>query len=223
MPDATSLDLTNDLVNETTAIVFDYPSQPLQPCDIIFVFGGSHPGLWRTAAEAFHKGLGKAIIATGGHKPGANPHPSWRDGSTPEAHVIRRELIKLLVPEERIFCEDRSTNSLENVLFAKQIYDFSRVQSILVVTKCFAIGRQCRTLAQQLNRGTLVIPCPFDTEIGKSRFLITRDNWMEHEESKALVLTQVSKIYRYVRAGHLQPIEHLSPKLEDLVKLYTPE
>lgn len=141
MNDDTFIKMTPALIQEITTIVFDYPSPPIQPSDVIFIFGGSHPGLWQTAAEAYHKGLGRDIVITGGRKPGVQHHYTWVDGDTPEAQVILRELVKLSVPESIIFYEDKSTNSLDNVLFAKEIYDFSRVRRILVVCKNYGVGR----------------------------------------------------------------------------------
>lgn len=215
-------ELTPDLIQEMTAIVFDYPAPPVRPCDAIFVFGGSHPGLWQTAARAYHAGLGKTIIATGGHKPGVIHHPAWADGTTPEAHVIRRELIRLGVPGERIVLEDRSTNSLENVLFAKEVYDFSQVQRILVVCKSYGVGRQCRTLRRHIPKTVMLIPYPFDTELGGVWPPITRETWMDHAEGRAYVLTQVTKIHTYGGLGHLEPVEGLSPALLALINCVDP-
>lgn len=212
------LDLAPDLIQEITAIVFDYPSPPLQPCDIIFVFGGSHPGLWETAAQAYHAGLGKVIIATGGHKPGVKYHRTWMDGVTPEAHVIKRELMRLGVPGGCVVCEDRSTNSLENVLFAKEIYDFSTVNSILVVCKNYGVGRQCRTLRQHRERSVALVPYSFDAEAGSDGPYITRGTWMNYPEGRALVLSQLVKMYRYGKLGHLEPVGAMSPDLEELVR-----
>jgi len=184
---------------------------------MIFIFGGSHPDPWQTAAQAYHKGLGKTVLVTGGHKPGVQPHFTWADGSTPEAHVIKRELVKLSVPESCIFYEDKSTNTFENVIFAKEVYDFSGVHRILVVCKNYGVGRQCRTLRQQVDKNVKVIPYPFDTEAGSSELLVTRDNWMDHEKSRILVLTQVIRIIHYGKSGHLTPLEYMSPALEQLV------
>lgn len=210
-------DLTPGLIQEITAIVFDYPSPPLRPCDIIFVFGGSHPGLWQTAANAYHAGLGRIVVATGGHNRGAKYHASWRDGATPESHVIKREMMRLGVPGDRIVREDRSTNSLENVLFAKDVYDFSGVHSVLVVCKCYGVGRQCRTLRQHIEKDVILIPYPFDTEAGSDGPFITRDTWMSDERSSALVLSQLLAIRRYGGWGHLEPVATMSSGLEELV------
>ncbi len=223
MQENKSLELSTDLILEITAIVFEHPSQLVKPCDIVFVFGGSHPGLWETAAKAYHEGLGKAIIVTGGHKPGVKPHITWTDGSTPESEVIKRELIKLSVPENSIVYENKSISTLENVVFAKQVYDFSKVKSILAVCKNYGVGRQCRTLRKQIDATAEVIPYPFDTEAGSSDIFITRNSWMNYEKSRILVFTEVVKIYRYGKLGHLQPLEYVSPALERLITQYASE
>ncbi len=221
MPVSLSPELTPDLIQEITEIVFGIPNQPIQPCDIIFVFGGSHPGIWQAAAQAYHEGLGKALVVTGGHKPGMH-HPTWTGGDTPESHVIRRELIKLSVPENIIFYEDKSTNSLENVLCAQTVYDFSNITSVLAVCKNYGVGRQCRTLKRQIAKTIKVIPYPFDTEAGNGPF-ITRHTWMNYEESKSLVFIQVVKIYQYGKLGHLEPVEQMSSALEELVRGFSYE
>jgi hypothetical protein len=213
--------IPSELIPEITAIVFGVPVElPVSPCDLIFVFGGSHPGLWDTAAQAYQRGLGKIILVTGGHKPGVHPHRTWQDGDTPEAHVIRRELIRLQVPESSIVYEDRSVNTLENVLFAQEIYDFSTVTSILAVCKNYGAGRQCRTLRQHISKDIRVIAYPFDTEAGRDGPFITRYTWMDFPQSRTFVLDQVRKIIHYGKQGDLLPVEWVSPALEELVKTF---
>lgn len=207
--------LTPNLIDEITSIVFEVPGEdPIQPCDVIFIFGGSHPGLWETAAEVYNKGLGKVILVTGGCKPNVKHHHTWIDGDTPEALVIRRELLRLGVLEATIVYEDNSTNSLENVLFAQEVYDFSRVSRILAVCKNYGAGRQCRTLRKQLGPRVNVIPYPFDTNAGSDGPWITRENWMEDEHTRALVLRELKKIFTYGDKGDLQPVMGLSSTLE---------
>jgi uncharacterized SAM-binding protein YcdF (DUF218 family) len=204
------------LIDEVTDIVFGPLVEPIA-CDVIFVFGGLDPGLWEKGADAYSRRLGKHVVVTGGYKPTAAT-PYWKDG-TREALIIRRELIILGVPEAAIFYEDRSTNSLENVLFAKEVYDFTKVTSVLAVCKCYGAGRQCRTLKQNLDPGIRVIPYPFDTQIRGRGPVITRSNWMNFAESRSFALEQVTKIYRYSKHGDLVPIEHMSPRLEAIVKV----
>jgi uncharacterized SAM-binding protein YcdF (DUF218 family) len=211
------LQLSQALREEITAIVFGAVVE-VEPCDVIFVFGGSHPGLWKKTAEAYFLGLGKRIVVTGGYNPAARRHPTWSDGTTPEAHVIRRELVRLQVPEQVIISEGRSTNSLENVLFAKQVFDFQPVGSILVICKSYGTGRQCRTLQKHIRERVKIIPYPFDTMIGGKGPIITRENWMDYPHSFRFVINEVVKIYQYGRSGHLQVVEGLSNALLELIQ-----
>lgn len=211
--------LTPALVEEITQIIFGEPVKP-EPCDIIFIFGGSYPGLWERGAEAYFKGLGSPIIATGGHKPTALRHHAWRDGVTPEAEVIRRELIRLGVPEGKILFENRSTNTYENVTFAREVYDFSGVSSILAVCKSLAVGRQTRTLKAQVAPNVRVIPYTFDVQPNPDGPTITRTNWMEFPESRQFIFANVLKIHQYGRARHLVPLENVSAALRALIREY---
>ena len=210
------LELRPSVIDEITRMVFGEPVSP-ERCDLIFVFGGSHPGLWETAADAFFRGLGRIVMATGGYKPTASRHFTWADGCTPESHVIRRELIRHGVPEDLIFYEDRSTNTLENVLFAQEVYDFSGVERILAVCKSYGVGRQCRTLSRHVQQHVKIIPYPFDTHIGGDGPFVTRENWMDFEKSVSYIFAQVLKIYQYGKMGHLDPVTHMSDALKKLV------
>ncbi|MCL5999719.1 MAG: YdcF family protein [Chloroflexi bacterium] len=207
--------LSADVVDEITSIVFG-PVVELQPCDVIFIFGGLAPGLWEKGAEAYQRGLGKDVVVTGGYKPGASTQ-YWVDGIR-EAHIICRELIKRGVPEAVISYEDRSTNTLENVLFAMEVYDFSTVTRVLAVCKCYGVGRQCRTLKWHLDRGVQVIPYPFDARVRGKGPVITSYNWMDYEDSRSYMLEQVTKMVDYGGRGHLEPVEHMSGALTEIVR-----
>jgi uncharacterized SAM-binding protein YcdF (DUF218 family) len=199
------------LAEEITAIVFGPVVEPVS-CEVIFIFGGLDPGLWEWGARAYAQGLGRDVVVTGGYKPGMTDHLEH------EARVIRRELIARGVPETFITYEDESTNTLENVLFAMRVYDFSTVSRVLAVCKCYGAGRQCRTLRRNLGPAVQVIPYPFDTRIRGQGPVITRANWMQDEVSRAFVYEQVRKIIRYGRLGHLEPIETMSTELTSLLQ-----
>jgi uncharacterized SAM-binding protein YcdF (DUF218 family) len=204
------------LIEEIADIIFGELVDP-EPCNLIFIFGGSHPGLWEKGAEAYFKGYGKDILATGGYKPGAIRHHTWVHGKNPESEVIRDELIYLGVPEKHIFTESRSTNTYENVHFARQIYDFDQIASILAVCKSYAVGRQIRTLQAQLP-GIRIIPYPFDTNLGGNGPFVTRDNWMDLPEVADHMFANLLKIVQYGRVGHLVPVAGFSDELSALVQ-----
>jgi hypothetical protein len=205
--------LSTSLIEEITNIVFGEPMS-VKPCDIVFIFGGSHPGLWKNGADAYRKELAKDIVVTGGYKSNALRHHTWQDGEITESEVIRRDLIQLGVPEKSIFIETRSTNTYENVRFALEVYDFSTVSSI------FAVGRQTRTLKAQIDPCTQIIPYPFDTHLGGDRLFITKENWMNFQNGQAYMFANVLKIYHYDQTGHLVPIKSMSGQLTAMVYDY---
>jgi hypothetical protein len=204
--------LSAAVIDEITEIVFGAAAAP-QPCDLIFIFGGSHPGLWIAGAQAYHAGLGPTIIATGGYKPTAVRHHTWQHGMRPEALVIRDELVLLGVPEQAILVEERSTNSLENVLFAQQLYDFATLTSILVICRSHGVGRQCRTLRRHIDPRIAVRAYPFDTNVGREGVPVSRENWMTMAESRAGVFAHLLKIIKYGRRGEIEALETMSDEL----------
>jgi len=209
--------LTDDAVAEITQIVFD-EVPAVKQCDVLFIFGGSHPELWIHGAEAFHAGLSEEVIVTGGHKPTTLGHHTWTHGVRSEAFVIRDELVSLGVPHEQIHVESNSTNTLENVLFARNVYDFGQLKSILAVCKSYGAGRQCRTLRHHIRKQIQVLPYPFDTNVGRKGPTVTRENWTDMEASRGYIFGQFLKILKYGEFDHLDPVEELSDALGEVVQ-----
>lgn len=195
--------LTDLQIDQLTSIVFlDEAIISPQPADLIFVFGGSHPGCWETAAQAYLQSLAPLILLTGGSKPNVIRHSTWTYGTTAESHVMRDKLIELGIPLQAIRWEEYSTNSIENVIFAKEIVDFQQIQSLIFVCKSFATGRQLRTLQKQLPPHIKLTPYPFDTNL-ESEKVITRENWMEEEESRSFIYGEYLRMIAYGEKGHM--------------------
>ena len=211
--------LSPSLIEEITNIIFGEPVDP-KPCDLIFIFGGSHPGLWEKGAEAYFNGFGKDIVATGGTKPDPLRHHSWADKKTPESEVIRWELVRLGVPQKNIYLETQSTNTYENVRFALEVYNFNIVSSILAICKSYAVGRQIRTLQARIHTSINIIPYSFDTHLGGDGPFVTRENWMDYQEGRTYMFANVIKIVQYGQAGHLVPLKYLSDELRSVLQEY---
>jgi len=199
--------LSEAQVAALTQVVFlDDPGEP-EACELIFVFGGTHPALWRATAEAYHRGLGPRLLLTGGANTletcgGVGESP----GKMPEARFLAGKLIEAGVPEECLILEERSTNTLENALFAKEVFDFESVGSVLLVCKSYAAGREYRTLRRHLPAGLRIVPHPFDTTSSGGQ-LITRHNWMETSESRARVFGEYLRIVSYGERGEIEQLE----------------
>ncbi len=208
--------LEPDQVSRLTDIVF-LPEVKPTPCDIVFVFSGTHPGHWEQAARAYHTGMGKTVIVTGGTSPTGVKHSSWADPAEPESVVIVRELTKRGVPPSDIVSESRSRNTLENVLFAQMAFDFSGVRSAAFVWKNHAAGRQFRTFAQHVSSAIRPVPFGFDAEYEGQR--VGRDNWMASEIGRRRVFGEYLRIVHYGRQGQLLPLVSEIEELSSFVDL----
>jgi uncharacterized SAM-binding protein YcdF (DUF218 family) len=196
-------EFTKKQIDWLTDIAFYYDEKP-EPCDAVFVFGGTHPGHWEKAIEAYHTGLSSTFVVTGGVSPTGKKHAAWEERTAPESHVIRRKMIEAGVPEEKIFYEDRSRNSMENVIYALEEFDFTMVNSLLVVTKEHGAGRQIRTLQKHLPKTVRFVPFGFPAVYSGEG--ITRDNWHLTREGRSRVWGEYLRICKYGDAGHLRAI-----------------
>ena len=66
--------------------------------------------------------------------------------------VICQYLSSAGIPKEKVISEYHSTNTLENGLFAKKIFDFNTTSSIMFICKSHASGRQRQTLAKYYHQ-----------------------------------------------------------------------
>jgi hypothetical protein len=207
-------DLTEVQINELTDIVF--LSKEILPCDAIFVFGGTHPGHWEATIDAYNRGLGKMIIVTGGVSPTGIKHENWVDKTVPEAHVIVNKLTEAGIPLNVIVYEDRSRNTLENVLFAKEVFNFDAIESLLIVCKSHGAGRQYRTLAKHLPKKINYYSYGFDSNYNGQT--INRENWMQSSIGRSRVLGEYLRICFYGDRGDLlrldKKVEGLSYPME---------
>ncbi|MET3557944.1 uncharacterized SAM-binding protein YcdF (DUF218 family) [Streptococcus rupicaprae] len=185
---------------------------PVQACDALFVFGGTHPGHWEKAIEAYQKGLVRKIILTGGVSPTGTPNPDWTHGKEPEADVIKEYLLAAGIPEEVIVLENRSTNTLENVLFAKEIVDFSQIKSLMFVCKSHVTGRQGRTLAKHLPEHLTYVPYTFDASY--QGHVLSWETWMETDIGRSRIWGEYLRIIYYGKKGDILPLDLPTEKEE---------
>jgi uncharacterized SAM-binding protein YcdF (DUF218 family) len=208
--------LTEDQIALLTRIVFLDPVDPV-PCDLIYIFGGTHPGAWETGAKAYHSGLGARIFVTGGISATPKmPHTSWvgKERLIPQCQRIAGHLIRLGVPEHVISCDDQPSNTYEESLAVRAITEtHPDIRSILFISKCFGAGRQYRTLKKQLAGHITLIPYPFETNPGEGD-PVTRENWMLTPSGRVIVLAEYQRICTYAYWGHVVPVDEPVPGLE---------
>ena len=136
-------------------------------------------------------------------------HPDWPYSLViPESVGIAAQLRARGVPREAIVTEERSTNSLENVLLGLELVDLSDVKRVLVIAKSYGAGRQVRTLRRHLPAPIEISVMSFATAVPRQGLPpIDRGNWMEYEKGVRLVLAAYERIVRYGAAGDLVPAE----------------
>lgn len=197
-------ELSTEEMSYVSTIVFGENKKPEQS-DVLFVYSGTHPGHWEKAIEAYHNGYAKDIIVTGGKSLTGVAHPDWDSEVSSEADVILSHLHNAGVPEDCITYEKKSTNTLENVIYAKEVYDFSRVESIMFICKSHAAGRQYRTLLKHLLESIEYTLYTFDCYYDGVR--VGRDNWMDSEEGRKRVWGEYLRVQHYGELGHIAAVE----------------
>jgi hypothetical protein len=186
---------TIEQIKALTDIVFLEEKDPY-PCDVIFVFAGTHSGHWEKAIEAYNRKMSSKFIVTGGFNPKVGIF---------ESHVIVQHLVDAGVPVKDIIYEDKSSNTLENVLFAKEVFNFNTVNTILFICKSYGAGSQYRTIAQHLPEKIEFVKFSFDAKF--NGIFVTRDNWYKTETGRKRVWGQYLRIVEYGKKGDLLPLK----------------
>ena len=136
--------LTSDeTIKDLTTILLDWLAirDPLEPADLIFVFGGPTLNQAEKAAELFKQNYSSKILVTG--NTGTFNNPDW---NKPIANIFADFLTKNGVPLKNILIQPNSMNTLEDVTFSIPIIknNFPNIQKIILVSnpmhqrRCFA-------------------------------------------------------------------------------------
>ncbi len=113
------------------------------------------------AAELYHQGLAPNILLSGGNLEFSNVR-----GTTP-AEEMRDVLLKLNVPEDALWKEDKSQNTEENAQFAAEMLKAKEIKTVILVTSALHMPRSVQLFEAQ---GLRVVPAPAD-------FTVTDNAW----------------------------------------------
>ena len=121
----------------------------------------------------------------------------------PEAETHAKEVVRLRVPPEKILVENGSTNTMENVMFARPILEarpnlFSG--AVVAVTKWYHARRALMTLKRFLPPGLRFYTARYEHQE------IRRDNWWQTPIGKKCVLHEWRSIPIYLEQGNLAEI-----------------
>ena len=184
---------SNNKIKQITSYIF-LESKP-EKVDMAFVFGTMHQEPIQLAYDLYQNNYISKIIVSGG----INKHIGGN-----EAKIISQELIKMGVKKEDIVLEDKSTNTLENVIFAKKVIDkkigLNNIKKILVVVKSFHARRALMTLNKHFPKHIKFIPIVYNL------FGFDKTNWFKSKVGKEKVLGEYAKIKEYLKKGDIEEL-----------------
>lgn len=162
---------------------FLFVSDPPEPADLIFVFGGKRTERADKAARLFGEGYAPRVWIAGGDK---------RSSGVPEALELRERMVSQGVPADAINVETNSTTTLEQVLYSypqlEMTFGWDRLRKVILVSAPMHMRRAKRTFARYCPKDTRIICCPDD------RADVRADNWWTTAEGRALVLHELEKV-----------------------------
>ena len=163
--------------------------------DLAFVFGTRHGEPAYIAVDLFRRGVVNYVTLTGG-----NNRLTGDNEALAHLAILTREG----VPPERIIVEDSSTNTLENVVFARPriaaCLPLASIQAVVVVTKWYHCRRAIMTLKRHLPPGIRYFTRSYEPSD------VTRQDWYLHAEAARRVLKEWQCIPAYLQQGHLAEI-----------------
>lgn len=186
----------NDTIEAITNFLF-LESDPLKPCEIAIVFGNDYVETMLTVKALLDQGLIKDKIVLTGH--------SANKDKIPEAIRFYEYGVKLGIPENIMLIEPNATNTLENLLFSKQVIEkkykkLKDIESIMFIAKAFVMRRIQMTAYSLYPENTDYIYCPIVDKAGRN---IGRDCWWKSEVATKRVLEEIRRIAEYTLKGDL--------------------
>lgn len=166
---------------------------PVEPADLLFVFGGRHglPQFVAAIADLWRGGYFKWALVSGGPTPG---------DVEDEATVISRLMVEAGVPEAVIHCEHRAMNTGENVIFSLPILEdrigLANIGSLIAVGKLHTSVRYLMTLQRHWPAvRKMLVAVNYHDE--------PPETWWRHPDLRAQILKEWNKIAPYRAAGFI--------------------
>lgn len=171
------------------------------PSDIGFMFGTRH-GVDEFCSTAYTlwqaRMFGKLLISGG----------ITRGEQRPEAEAIAERLIAMGMPASGLILETAATNTGENVILGRErvaeVMDLASIRTVLIIGKVCSTRRYLMTMKRHWPE-VQVCAAPVNY------FGIPTARWNEHEDFRARVVGEFSKIPDYINRGFLTEIEGYSP------------
>ncbi len=154
----------------------------------------------RTAAELYRLGRVKYILASGGVK------WKWDGAEISEAELMRNVLVREGVPDEVIFLDNESRNTLENMVYSTFVIikslKISKIDSVIVVTSETHMKRSLALAKAFLPRKLRIFGCP---SYGKGK--LSMEDFLSSEENRKCLNNCISLIKYLVDTRVVEDME----------------
>jgi uncharacterized SAM-binding protein YcdF (DUF218 family) len=178
---------------------FIFLEDTVQKADIIFIPGGSHPGLGEYAAELWKLGFAPVIMPAGGVsiKTGKfNGVKSKKEIYNKDYKTECEFLADVLringVPEDSILWEDQSSWTKENAMFSRRIADENNLDIKRAIICCKSFHARRSLMCYQLafpDTKFYIHPVPYY----EGSILISKENWYKTEVGIKRVLGELQR------------------------------
>lgn len=177
-----------DEINRTHLI-----DTPLQPADLLFLFGTREDVALRaaTAAQLWREGYFRWSIVSGGVTPGSEQS---------ECTIIKAAMVDAGIPADRILEEHRAMNTGENVIFSLSILDAAlglhTIRSVICLGNTWTARRYPMTLHRHWPEVTKLL-------LTVDSFATPRARWHTDAEFRRRVLHEWDKVEPYKARGFI--------------------
>ena len=179
--------MKKDEIKKITDYIFLKQLSQLPKSDLVIIFGTRHKQSAKKAFQLYNNGLTDKILITGG---------KGNNNILSEAEELAEDLISLGVKKSDLIIENKSDNTLENVLFAKekieQTIGFENIKKVIAVVKHYHAKRALMTLKKHFPKDIELFPAIYDINN------FNQNNWHQREVGRRNVLSEWKKIPKYL-------------------------
>lgn len=189
--------------NDCIQLLWNYHlmGHKLEKADCILVLGSHYLRVAEHAADLYLQGWAERIIFSGGL--GRLTEGMWQ---RPEADVFADTAMQKGVPADRIWKENRSTNTGENLRLTQQLMEEKGVdfRKFIVVQKPYMERRAYATFKKHFPDKACLISSP---PLNYQDYCIPGDPEISHERVIHLIVGDLQRLWIYAEKGFQIPQE----------------
>lgn len=145
----------------------------------------------------YKKGVIQRIIISGGIN---------RNNKNNESTLLKNELLNLGIPEDVITLEQKSTNTLENVIYSRNLIQkkigFSNINSILVIARNYHSRRVLMTFKKHFPKTVKIYISTYTSK----KYPFLKSNWYKTKLGTQKVNEELKKIKKYLKKGDIEEL-----------------